>query len=174
MTTSFDLDLSDLDRGVFAAPALTVTAHASETPTFLVARVLAYALEHDEGLTFSRGLCAGEEPALWRHDLTGRLLAWIEVGTPDPARLHKAAKAAPRVAVYAHRDPTGWLRNVAAEKIHRKDQLVIVELDRALLDALAARLQRRNRWAITVTGDELFVDVAGEALSGRLVRHAVG
>ena len=32
-------------------------------------------------------------------DLTGTIKAWIEVGAPDAARIHKASKAAPRVAV---------------------------------------------------------------------------
>lgn len=170
MTTTFDLDLSDVDRGVYETLSFTVTAQASETAGYLIARVLAYALEYGDGLTFSRGLCAGEEPALWVHDLTGRLTAWIEVGLPDAARLHKAAKAAARVVVYAHKDPTVWLRHLAAAKVHRAEHIGIVELDRGLLAALEASLDRRNRWAVSVSDDVLYVDVAGRSLSAPLVR----
>ena len=34
----------------------------------------------------------------------GALLVWIDVGAPEPARLHRASKAARRVAVYTHKD----------------------------------------------------------------------
>ena len=77
----------------------------SESEEHLVARVLAYALEFTEGIAFSRGLSEPEEPTIAVRDLTGALRAWIEVGTPEAARLHKAGKAAPRVAVYTHKDP---------------------------------------------------------------------
>ena len=52
-------------------------------------------------------------------DLTGALRAWIEVGTPDAERLHRASKAAPRVAVYVHRDPTQFMNRLSGERIHR-------------------------------------------------------
>ena len=104
----FAIQLSNVDRGVYESLALKVARHPSEAEDYLLARVLAYCLEFTEGLSFSRGLADPDEPALAVRDLTGRLLAWIDIGAPDAARLHKAAKAAPRVAVYTHRD----IRNV--------------------------------------------------------------
>jgi uncharacterized protein YaeQ len=73
----FEVALSDSDRGVYEALDLRVAQHPSESERYLVARVLARALEHAEGVEFSRGLAAGEEPALWQHDLRGDLQAWI-------------------------------------------------------------------------------------------------
>ena len=43
-------------------------------------------------------------------------------------------------------------------------------MDRALLEALAAHLDRRVSWSLTRTDDQLFVDVAGETLTGTLER----
>ena len=101
----FAIQLSDVDRGVYQPLALKVARHPSEAEDYLVTRVLAYCLEVTEGLSFSRGLSEPDEPALAVRDLTGELSAWIDIGTPDAARLHKAAKAAPRVAVYTHKAP---------------------------------------------------------------------
>ena len=42
-----------------------------------------------------------DEPAIHQKNLRGEWEAWIEVGSPTPDRLHKAAKKAPRVAVKA-------------------------------------------------------------------------
>ena len=102
---NFDVDLTDTDRGVYESLALRVARHPSESEDFLLTRLLAYLLEFAEGITFSRGLSDPDEPAIAVKDLTGRFVAWIDVGTPDAARLHKAAKTAPRVAVYTHKDP---------------------------------------------------------------------
>jgi uncharacterized protein YaeQ len=34
-------------------------------------RLLAFALHADENLSFGRGVCAEDEPALWKRDNTG-------------------------------------------------------------------------------------------------------
>ena len=78
--------------------ALQVARHPSESESYLIARVLAYALEFTEGIDFSKGgVSDPEEPAILVRDMTGAISVWIEVGLPDAARLHKASKASPRV-----------------------------------------------------------------------------
>src|SRR4051794_21729339 len=141
---NFDIDLADSDRGVYDTLALRVARHPSESDEYLVGRVLAYCLEFTEGLAFSSGgLSDSEEPPLAIRDLTGALLAWIEVGTPDAARLHRASKSAPRVAVYVQKDPAQWLRTLAGTRIHRADALELYAFDRAFVAGLCARLERR-------------------------------
>ena len=95
----FDVQLSDVDRGVYEALSLRVARHPSETEEYLVTRVLAYALEYAEGIAFSKGLADPDEPAIVVRDLTGAVQVWIEIGAPDAERLHKASKASPRVVV---------------------------------------------------------------------------
>ena len=73
---SFDIDLADVDRGVYESLALKVARHPSETEDYLITRVLAYCLEHIAGLAFSRGLAEPNEPALSVRDLTGALQAY--------------------------------------------------------------------------------------------------
>ncbi|MEK6655338.1 MAG: YaeQ family protein [Thermodesulfobacteriota bacterium] len=93
---------------------LKVACHPSETEEYLLTRLLAYCLEYTEGIAFSRGLGDPDEPAISVRDLTGALKAWIEVGSPDAARVHKASKASPRVAIYTHREPRLLLRAYGA------------------------------------------------------------
>src|SRR5580765_729000 len=94
---NFDVELADADRGVYESLALRVARHPSESEDHLIARLLAYILEFVDGLAFSRGLSDPDEPAMSVRDLTGAIHTWIDVGTPDAARLHKASKAARRV-----------------------------------------------------------------------------
>ena len=171
---SFEIELSDVDRGVYEALSLRVACHASEAPEHLLARVLAYCLESTEGLAFGPGLSEPDEPSLAVRDLTGALKVWIDVGAPGAARLHKAAKAAPRVAVYTHKDPAALVRQLAGERIHRAEHLELHALDRALVAALAGRLQRRMTFALAVSERQLYVTIGDTALSGAVVRHAIG
>src|SRR4029077_14838604 len=147
----FDIELADSDRHIYESLALRVARHPSETEAYLVTRVLAYALEITEGIEFSRGLGDPDEPAILVRDLTGAIRSWIDVGTPDAARLHRASKAAPRVAVYTHKDPARIVSSLAGERIHRVDALELYALDRDLVTGLAARLERRMAWSLSVS-----------------------
>src|SRR5438128_956986 len=136
-------------------------------------RVLAYCRELTGGLSFSRGLAEPDEPALAVRDLTGELRAWIDIGAPDAVRLHKAAKAAPRVAVYTHKEPAVLLRQLAGERIHRAERIELYALDRELIAGLVARLERRMAFDLSVTDAHLFVSMEGVTLSGEVERLAI-
>jgi uncharacterized protein YaeQ len=170
---TFAIQLADVDRGVYESLALKVARHPSETEEYLLTRVLAYCLEYTEGIAFSRGLAEPDEPALAVRDLTGALRAWIDVGAPDAARLHKASKAAPRVAVYTHREPAQLQRALAGERIHRADALELWAIDRDFVSALAERLDRRMTFDLSVTDRHLFVTLGGESMSGEVARFAI-
>src|SRR5688500_18474828 len=167
---NFDVELSDTDRHVYESLALRVARHPSESEEYLVARLLAYLLEYAEGIEFSRGVSDPDEPAIAVRDLTGAITAWIDIGTPDAARLHKASKTAARVAVYTHKDPAQFLKQLAGERIHRAGALELYAIDRALVAALVARLERRLAFSVSISDREFYVSIGEENLAGRVVR----
>jgi uncharacterized protein YaeQ len=167
---NFDVDLADSDRGVYESLALRVAQHPSESDEYLVTRLLAYLLEYDEGIAFSRGVSEPEEPAVSVRDLTGAIRTWIDIGTPDAARLHKASKAAARVVVYTHKDPEQFVRRLEGERIHRADALELYAIDRTLISALAARLERRMAFSISINDRELYISIGSETLTGAVTR----
>ena len=140
--------------------------HPSETADYLLTRVLAYCLEYTEGISFSRGISDPDEPAIAVRDLTGQLQTWIDIGAPEAARLHKASKAAARVVVYAHRDVAALVARLQGERIHRADALEIYAMDRQLLDALVARLQRRMDFDLSVTDRNVYISSGEQTLVG--------
>jgi uncharacterized protein YaeQ len=147
-----------------------VARHPSETEEYLVARVLAYALEFTEGIAFSRGLSDPDEPAIAVRDLSGAIRSWIDIGTPDAPRLHRACKAVPRVAVYTHKDPAQWLRKLAGERIHRPDLLELYAIDRRLIASLAERLDRRMAFSLSINDRDLYVSIGADTLTGAVSR----
>jgi len=167
---TFDVALSDVGRGVYETVAIKAACHPSESAEYFATRVLAYCLEYTEGIAFSKGLSEPDEPAISVRDLTGALKSWIEIGAPDAARLHKASKASPRVAVYTHREPRIFLRALEGQHIHRAESLELYALDRAMLAGFVERLDRRVKFALTVTEGELFLDLGAIQLSGALER----
>jgi uncharacterized protein YaeQ len=171
---NFRIELADSDRQVYESLALRVARHPSETEEYLLTRVLAYALEFTEGIEFSRGLSEPDEPAISVRDLTGALRSWIDIGTPDAGRLHKACKAAPRVAVYTHRDPAQLIGKLAGERIHRAEALEVYGIDRGLVSALVARLERRMAFDLSVNDRELYLSIGGDTLTGAISRYTLG
>jgi uncharacterized protein YaeQ len=171
---SFEVTLNDADRGVYQSLAFRVARHPSETAEFLVTRVLAYCLEFCEGIAFSKGLSDPDVPALAIRDLTGVLTSWIDIGTPDTSRLHRATKAAARVVVYSHKDVAALLAGLAAGKVHRAHEIEIYALDRELVAALAARLVRRMCFDLAVTERSLYLTFDDQTLSGTVASHRVG
>jgi uncharacterized protein YaeQ len=166
---NFDIDLADADRRVYESLALRVARPPSESEEYLVTRTLAYALEFADGIEFSRGLSDPDEPAISVRDLTGGIRSWIEIGNPDGARLHKASKASP--AVYTHKDPDQLVNRLARERIHRAEALELWAIDRALVAELAARLERRMAFSLSVTDRELYLAIGSDTLTGKVVRH---
>lgn len=170
---TFEIDLSDVDRNVYETLALKVAQHPSETEEFLLTRVLAYCLEYEEGITFSKGLSEPDEAPVVIRDLTGALKAWIEIGNPDPARLHKASKASPRVSVYTHKDPAQLKRAVADAKVHKAESIAVYAVNRQLLAEWSAKLDRRMKIGVMRNDGELYVTIDDEPISGRLERHSL-
>jgi len=145
---TFDINLADVDRGVYETLNLRVAQHPSETQDYLLTRVMAYCLQYTEGVAFSKGLSDPDEPAIAVRDLTGVLKAWIDIGLPEPARLHRASKAAPQVIVYTHKDPTLWL----------------YALDRDWLTQLVARLERRMQWSLSRSEGQIYLGLGDDTL----------
>ena len=167
----FEVALADSDRDLYETLELRVAQHPSESERYLIARVIARALEHADGLEFSKGgVSDDEEPALVQRDLRGDLMAWIEVGSPTPDRLHKATKLCKRVVVYAWKSPDELATAIHERRVHRSDQIELTALDPAFLDAVAATLDRVNRWQLSVSGGTLYLSI-DDALHETTVRR---
>lgn len=168
---TFALSLADIDRGVYADLELRVARHPSETAEFLLSRVIAYCLEYQEGIAFTDGIAAVDEPAVVVRDLTGRLTAWIEVGAPDAERLHRGSKLAGRAAVYTHRDASQVLGQLAGKRIQRASEIPIHTFEREFVQHAVAAIQRRNTGSLSVTERHLYQHLNGQAFTTPVHEH---
>jgi uncharacterized protein YaeQ len=167
----FTVQLADIDRAVYRDLELRLARHPSETAEFMLTRLLAYCLEFEEGITFTEGVAAVDEPAVLVRDLTGRITAWIEVGAPDAERLHRGSKHAGRAAVYSHREPLNLLAQLAGKKIHRAESIPVYTFGRGFVDSAAGAIERRNAVTVSVTERQLYLDINGASFSAAIEEH---
>lgn len=161
----FNVELADSDRGVYETLEIRAAQHPSETSDYLLTRVLAFCLEYQDGIAFSKGLSDTDEPTVFVRDLTNALQLWVDIGTPDAERLHRASKAAPRVVIYCHKDADLLASKLAAEKIHRLEALELYAIDRAWLAELGKKLERRMSFTLTVAERHLYLTLGEETFS---------
>lgn len=165
---NFSVQLADIDRGVYENLEFKLARHPSETAEFMLARAIAYCLEHGEGIAFTEGIANGDEPAVIVRDLTGRVTGWIEVGWPDAERLHRGSKLAGRAAVYTHRDPKPWLAQLMGKKIHNAAAIPVYALESKFMQEAAAALERRSTLSLSRTEGQLYLDVNGRSFASTL------
>lgn len=162
------IQLSDVDRGVYETLQTTVARHPSETEERLVARLLAYALFFEPGLSFSKGLSAGDEPDLWVKGADGRVSLWVEVGLPDADRIIKASRHSLRVALVASgRAIISWEQQ-QLPKLLDIHNLVIYTFNQQFINSLVAKLERYISWEITVSDGSLYINVDDETFETAL------
>lgn len=160
-----DLQISDMDRHYYAAHALTLARHPSETDERMMVRLLAFAFHADEYLVFGKGLSDEDEPDLWKKDLTGAIKQWIEVGLPDERCLRKAAGRANEVLVYVYGGravDVWWLANKAA--LARLKNLKVYFLPPDSLAPVTALVERSMQLQFNLDDAEAWLGKGDEML----------
>ncbi len=143
----FQINYSDIDRGVYKTLDFRMAMHPSESKAYLMTRLIAFVLNEGECVEFaSEGLGDPELPAILKKSPLGEILLWIEIGNPSSRKLHKATKAAKQVKVYTYKDPALLLKEIRENKVYHAETIEIYSLEAKFLEILASRLERKNSW----------------------------
>jgi uncharacterized protein YaeQ len=168
----FKIELSDLEKGSYESLDFRVAQHPSESLSYLLTRVLAYALSFEQGLEFSsEGLHNPDDPTLAVKNPMGGIKIWIEIGNPSARRLHKASKAADIVKVYTYKDPQVLLNEINSEEVYRKDDLEIFSIPTSFLDQLEKNIHKENRWSVINNDGVLMINGESFDLQCEIKRH---
>ena len=124
-----DLHVADSDRHYYGSHSLTIAKHPSETQERMMVRIIAFALQAQEDLVFTKGLSDTDEPDLWIKDLTDAIKLWIEIGQPDERRILKACGRSDQVVVYCFGGHTSkiWWDDIA-NKLNRARNLQVISI----------------------------------------------
>jgi uncharacterized protein YaeQ len=156
------IQISDLDRNEYSDHNLTIARHPSETDERMMIRVLAFALNvpatNDRGyLEFGKDMWDPDEPPLWRKDLTGLLVDWIEVGQPDEKLLLRVSSRAERVVVYSFSSGSAVWWSGLANKLSRAKNLTVWQVPAEQSAALGALAKRSLDLQVTIQEGSIWV-----------------
>lgn len=151
------ITLSDIDRHYYNDFNLTIALHPSETPERMMVRILAFALNADENLSFTRGLSSADEPDLWQKSLDDRIMHWIEVGQPEPDRVKKAQGRSEKVSIYlfGKSADTWWQLNQNA--VTRFERTRVRQISWDTVQQLMQLLSRTMRLNVTISEGLVYV-----------------
>ncbi len=168
----FQIELSDITRGIYETLDFRVSQHPSEHMPYLMTRVLAYILNSQDGLAFSStGLHDPDAPAISIPDSYGGNKLVIEIGNPSAKKLHKATKTAKEVKVYTYKNPDLLMRDLREEKIHRSDEIEFYSVSPLFLEELAGVIKRDNRWGFLFDDEQMTIQIGEKSFTGELKRH---
>ncbi len=138
-----DINIADMDRGYYATHHLTIARHPSETDERMMIRILAFAMNANDTLRFTKGLSTDDEPEIWQKNLVGETLLWIELGLPDEKRIRKACQRAQQVVLYCYGGQAAqhWWDSLK-NKLDRYHNLQVLNLAREVTEILAGMAKR--------------------------------
>jgi len=167
-----DLAISDMDRHYYDNHSLTIARHPSESDLRMMVRVLAFALNAHEQLSFTKGLSTQDEPDLWQKSLSGEIELWIDLGNPDEKRIRQACGKAKQVIIYNYGGNSSdvWWQQTQS-KLSRFNNLSVVNLTSEDMDALSAMVNKTMTLNMTIQEGDIFVSDDANSVQVAAVRR---
>lgn len=152
----FRIALTDMNRDYYDSLSLTIAQHPSENLTRMMARVLAFSMNAQPDLAFTKGLSNIEEPDIWHKTLDDQISLWIDVGEPDPERVKKSTRLARNVRIYSFntKSDVWWKQNSNKLNLLKAQ---VYRLDAEAIETLATYVKRTMDISIMLTGNSAFV-----------------
>jgi uncharacterized protein YaeQ len=172
MLYRFNIELSDIDRNVYETLDFRVSQHPSENSSYLLTRVLAYALRYQEGLEFSpKGLGDPDAPALQLMGKHNSIDLWIEIGNPSPRKLHKASKIAARVCVYTYKNADLLVSELKSNQVHRSEDLQIYSFSESFISSIEDQIEKNNHWTIVIQENQISLSTKDKTIVAEIKKH---
>ena len=153
------ISLSDLNRDYYDTLSLTIAQHPSENLERMMVRVLAYCINAQEYLAFTKGLSEVDDPDIWVRTMDDQIALWIDVGEPALDRIKKATRLAQAVKVYSFNSKSDVWWQQGQNKFKDLNASVF-QFQWENIQSLAALVQRTMDCSVTITGDSAYVATA--------------
>ncbi len=134
------LSIANMDTHYYQSHELTVAQHPSENNFRFMIRLIAFILNADEQLSFTKGMNKDDEPELWQKTLSNEIELWIDFGQLDEKRIRKACGRAERVIIYTYHEGKAsvWWQQ-QQEKCQRFSNLSVIHINADNIDSLLQR-----------------------------------
>ncbi|MBB1274788.1 MULTISPECIES: YaeQ family protein [Psychromonas] len=151
-----NINVSNLDQDVYETIPLTIAQHPSETTERMVTRILAFVLNNQEFLSFTKGLSEADDPDIWAKNYSDEFLLWIDVGEPAFDRIKKASRQAKQTIVYTFNTKSGvWWKQ--SKKDFATINAEVFQFEFEQIQVLAALVERTMDFSMTITDNVLYI-----------------
>ena len=134
------INIADMNRHYYQQHNLTMAMHPSENDFRFIVRVIAFALNAHEQLSFTRGLSTDDEPEIWLKSFSDDIELWIDFGQVDEKRIRKACGRAQQVIIYTYHERKAqiwWLQ--IANRLERHSNVRVFHIAAPGAEALVSR-----------------------------------
>ncbi|MEJ6121745.1 YaeQ family protein [Vibrio sp. 2-Bac 85] len=151
-----NINVSNLDQDVYETIPLTIAQHPSETTERMVTRILAFVLNNQEFLSFTKGLSEADDPDIWAKNYSDEFLLWVDVGEPGFERIKKACRQAKSVKVYTFNTKSNvwWKQSL---KDFSKITAQVYQFDFEQIQSFASLVERTMDFSITLTDNVFYI-----------------
>jgi uncharacterized protein YaeQ len=158
-----DLSISDLDKHYYADHQLTIARHPSENDQRMMLRVLAFAFNAHEQLSFTRGLSENDEPELWQKSYSDEIELWIELGQPSEQRIKKGCNQSRDMIIYGY-DHNAFSLWFEKEKnvLNMRKNLHIATVPENIGEQLAELVTRQMQIQCTIQDGQAWFNIADQ------------
>lgn len=158
---SLSVELNNVDEDSFAKFRVKTPLHPNETLEHLYARFIAFVHAFKAGQEFTQGLFEPKEPAIWRRDVTGDVLQWIEVGVPDKRKLELALRSGAetdfRVYFYEEDQQLLFAEHLKGSKTNWIAPIKFFEIDPEFLANISGASRSSAVWTVTCVDNHLYL-----------------
>jgi uncharacterized protein YaeQ len=154
------LSVSNMNRHYYETHSLTVAKHPSETDERLMLRILAFALNANEELKFTKGLSTDAEPDIWQRNLNGELELWVTLGLPREKIVRQSCSKANEVVIYCYGGSVAdvWWKKIQTSTA-RFDNLQVINFSKKNTNELANKASRSMRLQVNIQDDDVMVSI---------------
>lgn len=134
------LNVADMERHYYQQHELVLAMHPSENDLRFMIRVIAFALNAHDQLTFTKGLASDDEPEAWQKSLNDDIELWLDFGQVDEKRIRKACGRAKQVVIYTYQKRKAamwWDKN--SHTLARHNNLRVYHIEAEGVEALVSR-----------------------------------
>jgi uncharacterized protein YaeQ len=154
-----ELNISDMDRHYYQTHSLTIARHPSENDLRMMTRIIAFALNADDQLQFTKGLSSQDEPDLWNKSLSDEVDLWIDLGQIDEKRLRQACGKSKNVIIYTYNDKqAGPWQTLMLANFKRLNNLSVYHIPSAIGAELGSMVEKNMELQVSIQDGEIFIN----------------
>jgi uncharacterized protein YaeQ len=171
--------LAHVDRGLELVGKLIVDRDPETPPEHVILRVLAWCLFPEEGLRLADGSPRRTVPDLSIVSPELKAVTWIACAAADAEEVRRVIvhnRGVRVVALFDEAAPRERFSNQLAGIKKRPpgfEDIEIWSIEREAVSRLTAREELRQRWAVTIVADHLYVDAEGVKVDTPVTRIPV-